>query len=171
MRDLISILAGKHNIAFIGEISCGKTFFAQHWESAFGFKTFSFARKLKVLASTLTPDGVLDKSRDRPLLQDLGNFLKIPLWELSTHQAETLRSEFDFKIVRIIVPEHIRFERILQIYGKVVENIDFPVFDLKQLMDISETEGNSILADLDLNFRDLPIKRQSRINKDILSIH
>lgn len=59
-------------IALKGPLGCGKTTGADYLCKEYGFQRVSFAGPLKEAAMKITPDGRIDKKRDRALLQFLG---------------------------------------------------------------------------------------------------
>jgi dephospho-CoA kinase len=59
-------------VSFRGPMGSGKTTAADVLVNEFGFSRLSFAQPLKKLAQKITPDGLIDKVRDRALLQFLG---------------------------------------------------------------------------------------------------
>jgi hypothetical protein len=63
-------------IAFRGEIGAGKSEAAQCLVSTRGYVRVSFADPLRDVARTITPDGQIDKLRDRALLQFLGDYMR-----------------------------------------------------------------------------------------------
>lgn len=59
-------------VSFRGPMGSGKTAAADILVSDHGFTKLSFATPLKKIAAKITPDGTIDKVRDRALLQFLG---------------------------------------------------------------------------------------------------
>lgn len=73
-------------IAFAGKMCSGKTWLSNKLVNDYGGIVISFASQLKkdVIELDLIPDGIIDKSRDRSLLQDYGQFRRGELSELET---------------------------------------------------------------------------------------
>jgi len=59
-------------IALRGPLGSGKTAAAKYLATKYDFRVVSFATPLKEAAKKITPDGRIDKKRDRALLQFLG---------------------------------------------------------------------------------------------------
>lgn len=59
-------------LSCVGKIGSGKTTVANYLCEKYAFTRISFAGPLKQIAARVTPDGKIDKMRDRALLQFLG---------------------------------------------------------------------------------------------------
>jgi dephospho-CoA kinase len=59
-------------ISFTGKLGSGKSVIAKHLEAHYGFTVVSFAGPLKEIVKSFSPDGKIDKVRDRRILQELG---------------------------------------------------------------------------------------------------
>jgi dephospho-CoA kinase len=59
-------------LGIIGRMGAGKTTASNYLQSTYGFTRIAFADALKEKAVRITPDGRIDKVRDRALLQFLG---------------------------------------------------------------------------------------------------
>ena len=64
----------KKRVAFIGKMGSGKTSLSGKLVGTFGYKKISLADELKndIIKYNLTPDGKIDKARDRAILQAYG---------------------------------------------------------------------------------------------------
>jgi dephospho-CoA kinase len=77
------------NFAFIGEIGAGKSTCAEYLDTKYGFKQLSYASNVKRFAKMILGRDI-DKGIDRPLLQQIGQYLKIPYFNLSDEQQLTI---------------------------------------------------------------------------------
>lgn len=59
-------------IGFMGAIGAGKSTAAEYLRAHSGFRVVSFATPLKNMVKKITPDGLINKVRDRALLQFIG---------------------------------------------------------------------------------------------------
>lgn len=76
-------------IAFVGQMGAGKTYLADKLIDLIGGEKVSFASQLKkdIIDLNLTPDGKINKARDRKLLQDYGQFRRGELNFFETSQG------------------------------------------------------------------------------------
>ena len=86
------------NIGFVGEMASGKTQLAQYYIQKYGAKKVSFADALKedVVKFDLTIDGMIQKPRDRQLLQNYGQFRRgeLKLFQGNGHKLENIDGIF-----------------------------------------------------------------------------
>lgn len=59
-------------ISFRGRIGSGKSYAADYLCRTYGFKRVAFADPVKDVCKLVTPDGIIDKARDRALMQFIG---------------------------------------------------------------------------------------------------
>lgn len=79
------------NFAFIGEIGAGKSTCAEYLDTKYGFKQLSYASNVKRFAKMILGRDI-NKGVDRPLLQQIGQYLKLPTWGLSNEQKRAIKN-------------------------------------------------------------------------------
>lgn len=77
MTNWFSLFEGSINrIAIIGNMGSGKSTFARNYSNQFGHQIFSISHEVKLLAKLILNRDI-DKSLDRKLLQQIGEFIKL----------------------------------------------------------------------------------------------
>jgi len=70
------------NLSIIGGMGSGKTTIAQHFVQNYDYTAFSFAEEVKMIAVMILKRPI-DKGIDRPFLQNIGEWLKMPYEQLT----------------------------------------------------------------------------------------
>ena len=145
-------------LAFIGKICSGKSFLSKQIADIYNSKIFSFASKLKELASDLFDM----QQKDRKLLQDLGEKMKeinYNVWvnylmkKIKNEEhviIDDLRyvNEYNalkkdgFIIIKLEITKEEQIKRIKKTYPNTYQE------HISRLNHISETNSDSLLADL-----------------------
>ena len=140
------------NFAFIGEIGAGKSTCAEYLDTKYGFKQLSYASNVKRFAKMILGRDI-NKGIDRPLLQQIGQYLKMPLLKMDSEQRKIVRSwlaseEFCKEYVKLVFANKMHKPTLyINLLKDCIVDFKYTIQDMRFLIEaVSEQEKGTIIV-------------------------